>query len=113
MISVMTSQPAALLDKIKAAIDKNTVRTWSCDDEGDFTHTADQWNQLAWLTPTIESSSLLFNIIPPINKHITKQIYAIYHGRFAEMLLVHFDEIIDTKIEITSLPQGKDLIESF
>jgi hypothetical protein len=33
----------------------------------------------------------VLNIIPP-KKGVSKEAYAVYHGRFIEMLLAHFDE---------------------
>ena len=35
---------------------------------------------------------------------MSKVIYAVYHGRFAEMLLTYFDEEIET-VEISSLAE--------
>jgi hypothetical protein len=34
---------------------------------------------------------LVFNILNPRGVAITKEVYGVYHGRFIEMLLVHFD----------------------
>jgi hypothetical protein len=39
---------------------------------------------------------LVFNIIKPQNAKITKEVYGVYHGRFIEMLLVHFDNSFTT-----------------
>ena len=33
----------------------------------------------------------MLNVIPP-KKGLSKEAYAVYHGRFIEMLLAHFDE---------------------
>mgnify|MGYP000431422721 CR=1 FL=1 len=38
-----------------------------------------------------------------------KSVYAAYHGRFAEMLLSHFDSKID-RIEISSLASSGDMV---
>lgn len=111
MIIVPTPDPDGLLEKIKSAIDGKQIKTWSYDTEGDFTHTADQWRQLAWLTPKVIENSIVFSIIPPKDKHITKSIYAIYHGRFIEMILRYFDEDMAGNAEATALPQGDDLVE--
>lgn len=111
MIVAPTPDPEKLLVKLKSAIDSKKIKTWSYDSEGDFTHTADQWRQLAWLTPQIADGAIIFSIIPPRDKHITKLIYAIYHGRFIEMLLRHFDEDLSGNAEVTPLPQGDDIIE--
>jgi hypothetical protein len=37
-----TNVPQALLNDFKK-IDEGHVVTWSCDRDGDFTHTPDQW----------------------------------------------------------------------
>jgi hypothetical protein len=59
----------------------------------DFFHdTADgQWKGEAWLHPTVGKGALVLNVIPP-KKGVSKEAYAVYHGRFIEMLLSHFDE---------------------
>ena len=90
-IRVITSQQCALLAAIKKAIDTRKVETWSYDSDGDFTHTPPQWARKAWLRPKIEFGALVFNILNPRGVVITKEVYGVYHGRFIEMLLVHFD----------------------
>jgi hypothetical protein len=67
------------------------VRTWSYDSDGDFTHTAEQWNKKAWLRPREEDDRLILNVLTPRSTTLSKLLYAIYHGRFIEMLLNHFD----------------------
>ena len=42
-VHILTSTPNTLLTKIKAAIDKGEIDTWSYDANGDFTHTPEQW----------------------------------------------------------------------
>jgi hypothetical protein len=101
MIAVSTSDPAGLLRRIKSRIDDKDIVTWAYDADGDFTHSADQWNLKAWLRPTIGTNRLSFGILRPGNTELTKLIYGIYHGRFGEMLLVHFDEQISS-IELSA-----------
>lgn len=91
-IRVSTAQPSALLAAIKKAIDQKKVETWSYDSDGDFTHTPPQWNQKAWLRPSVQSGALVLNILNPRGVQITKLVYGVYHGRFIEMLLTHFDD---------------------
>ena len=64
-LTVNTSNPSHLLRRIKEAIDEGTVRTWSYNARGDFTHKAPQWNEQAWLRPRIAPRALHFNLIPP------------------------------------------------
>lgn len=40
---------------------------------------------------------------------MSKLTYGVYHGRFSEMLLTHFDNEI-TSIQLTSLPDDYDNI---
>jgi hypothetical protein len=94
-IVVKTSDPAALLKVIREAVDEGHVVTWSYDLDGDFTHTPSQWKHKAFFTPSIPSyprDEINFLVTTSDGKGITPEIYAIYHGRFIEMLLAHFDE---------------------
>ena len=90
-VNVSTPNPSALLARIKAAIRDNSVETWSVDNDGDFTHTPVQWRNHLWLRPLAGNGSLAFNVIKAQGKSVTKEDYAVYHGRFIEMLLAHFD----------------------
>jgi hypothetical protein len=91
-IIVKTNNPAGLLKSIKESIDKNEIRTWSYDKDGDFTHSTSsgQWVGKAWLKPHIGIGKLIFGIIPPQGIDVTWEVYGIYHGRFIEMLFTHF-----------------------
>ncbi len=99
---IRTDNPKGLLSKIKAGIDNRNIDTWTYDGDGDFTHSTEQWKNKAWLRPTIETDRLVFGIIGRKGIAIDNCIYAIYHGRFLEMLLSHFDDSINS-IEISSL----------
>lgn len=90
-ITVLSSDPAQLLSDIKAAIQKKSVETWAIDADGDFFHTPDQWRGEAWFRPSVNQGMLVFGLLKRKDKEMTKLIYGIYHGRFIEMLLVHFD----------------------
>lgn len=83
----------ALLVEMQSAIDAGKVRTWEYDSQGDFTHNLEQWKNKAWLRPRVLSDErLIFNIVAPQGQRITKAVYGVYHGRFAEMVLSHFDD---------------------
>lgn len=90
-VYVSTDNPQKLLDKIKDYINKGKIDTWSFDSDGDFTHCADQWKNKAWFRPEIVDGSLVFGILGNTQVKMTKQLYGLYHGRFIEMLLTHFD----------------------
>jgi hypothetical protein len=93
-LAVSTASPQSLLAAIKKAIDDKKVVTWRYKDIGGvryYTHSANQWDSLAWFKGSIESPGLVFYIVPPKGKKISTEVYAVYHGRFTEMLLAHFD----------------------
>lgn len=94
-IYIKTKSPQGLLDKIKDQINKGKIDTWAYDSDGDFTHCVEQWNKHAWFSPKVESERLVFGIIGNKNIPMTKSLYAVYHGRFIEMLLAHFDTDIN------------------
>jgi hypothetical protein len=43
------------------------------------------------LKPNLGPNALTLNIVRPSSGSISSEVYAIYHGRFIEMLLAHFD----------------------
>jgi hypothetical protein len=105
-----TSTPKKLLDAFKKAIDDGKVVTWSYDTDNDFTHTAQQWKSLAWLRPrVVEGKDLIFSIVKPTNGKISTEVYAVYHGRFIESMLVHCDSMF-TDARATSLPADGDIV---
>ncbi len=101
---VNTKDANALLNKLKKAIRDNQVRTWEIDQDGDYTYVPEQWKNEAWIRyretrPTPQC--LVFGIVARKSKLLTKTVYGIYMGRFAEMLSTHFDDDFDS-IEISS-----------
>lgn len=92
------TQKANFIKNLQRFISNGSSSTWCVDSEGDFTHTPQQWRNRAWfrlrkdLSP--RSRTVCFGIISSKTYRFTKEIYAIYHGRFAEMLLAHFDDDI-------------------
>ena len=91
-ITVFCNAPKQLLHDIKQAIDDGSIVTWGYDKDGDFTHSVDQWDRQAWLRPVITADMLTFGLIGREGVTMGKVVYAVYHGRFIEMLLAHFDE---------------------
>lgn len=94
MIKIETNNPEGLLKKIKKAIEDKVIVTWFLDNDGDFSPTLEQWVGKAWVTPLIKKeypNSLYFGIIESKQQKMTKVIYGVFLGRFAEMLLTHFD----------------------
>ncbi|MBU7438722.1 hypothetical protein [Paraburkholderia fungorum] len=93
-ILVQVADPAALLNSIKRLIDRREIETWAYDKDGDFYHTPQQWARKAWLRPQMSGSSLNLKLIQRNDEMLTKAVYGVYHGRFVEMLLTHFEETV-------------------
>jgi hypothetical protein len=106
-----TSRPQALLDRLRKAVDDGAIATWSYDSDGDFTHTAAQWVKKAWLRPAVESEKLSFYIIAPKGVHISRSLYAVYHGRFIETALSHCDDAFRRAVA-SAYPEGRDMIKA-
>ena len=102
-----TDNPQKLLDGFKKAIDDGKIATWSYDKDDDFTHTPEQWKNLAWFCPRIEDGKLALYILRPKNTNLTSLVYAVYHGRFIESMLLHCDNLF-TNCAATALPKGRD-----
>lgn len=102
-----TDDPQKLLDEFKKAIKEGKIATWSSDKDGDFTHTPEQWKNRAWLRPKIESAKLALYILRPKDTNITSLVYAVYHGRFVESMLLHCDNLF-SDTTATAFPAGSD-----
>lgn len=110
-ILIKTSDPTGLLAVFKKGINNGTIVTWSYDQDGDFTHTPDQWKNKAWLRPSTASGELSFSIIGPKSTNLSSLVYAVYHGRFIEALLNHCDQLF-TDAYATAMPTSKDRISN-
>lgn len=108
-IEVKTSTPKWLLDAIKKAIDEGEIATWEYDADGDFTHKPDQWRNKAWLSPRVSTGALSFGIVGTKSGDMGKLVYGVYHGRFIEMLLSHFDGDFSTASATAQFKAGVDL----
>lgn len=110
-IYVKTKSPKQLLESINERINKTSIVTWSVDKDGDYTHTAEQWIYRAWIHPIIESDRVVFAIWGRVSEDLSVADYALYHGRFVEMLLAHFDNLCDS-IEVSSLASSYDIVKA-
>lgn len=108
-IHVKTNNAADLLLHLRRLIDAGKIKTWSYDKDLDFTHTAPQWASRAWLRPTERTDELVLNILAPKGVGMTKAVYAIYHGRFIEVILTHADHMC-TAIRASALAEIGDHI---
>ena len=96
---------------VELAEEQDGIDTWIVDSDEDFTHTPPQWREKAWLRcSSAKERDLVFGIIGRRDMKMSKAIYAVYHGRFVEMLLTHFDSEIE-EIKVSSLlEKGIDLV---
>jgi hypothetical protein len=104
-----TNAPQALLSDFKKKIDVGLVVTWSYDNDGNFTHTPDQWRHSAWMVPSIDVSSLCFNILGHKSKITTKAIYGVFHGRLVESVATHCDHLF-SEANVTARATNSDNI---
>ena len=109
-IFVTTNTPGMLVENIKKKIDEHKIDTWSVDSDNDFTHNVDQWRNRAWIRYAIESGRVVFYVICRKDANMTIVEYAVYHGRFVEMLLTHFDNECNA-IEVTPLATSYDRVK--
>lgn len=108
-IIIKTTDANKLLSFFKKGIDEGKIVTWSYDQDGDFSHTPDQWKNKAWLRPQIKGGDLVLSILKPQNITISSLVYAVYHGRFIESMLNHCDQLF-TDISATALPREGDRV---
>lgn len=105
MITIKTRNNSQFfIDKLIAFFNEKSIDTWEIDDEDDFTLSSEKYRFKAWMTIDKRLSTNTFNICIVESKKypMTKSIYAVYHCKFAEMLLEYFDADIE-RIEISSL----------
>jgi hypothetical protein len=113
-INVMTGNGQALLAAIFKAIDDKKVDTWRYETHDGvkyLTHSPDQWDQKAWLKATVAAPGLVLNIVKPKSSNISTVLYAVYPGRFIEMLLAHFDRQM-SGASATAMPTAADVVKS-
>jgi hypothetical protein len=111
-VNVYTAAPAALLAEIKAAIDEGKIDTWEYDADGDFTHKPTQWRNQAWLRPVVRQDRLVLTIVPTKTVNVSTVVYAVFHGRFIEMLLSHFDSKFTTATASAQIADGDKVAAS-
>jgi hypothetical protein len=105
-----TKTPKKLRNAFKKAIDDGHVVTWSYDEDGDFTHTPEQWTHQAWFRTSIsEGARLTLFIFGPVDATISSEAYAVYHGRFIESMLAHCDGLF-TEARATAMPADGDKV---
>ena len=86
-----------LIEMINEAINNGQIKSWIVDSDGDYTRSQEPWKERAWIRYSQDKNDqnhVLFIIVQPKNQSISKAVYGVYHGRFAEMLITHFDSYI-------------------
>ena len=102
-VSLKDISSDSLLKRINELIDQSRIQTWEYDTMGDYTMTPPQWRKQAWIRLRAGGGNTIkFGIVKRNDNKLSKEVYAVYHGRFAEMLLAHFDTHIES-IEISSM----------
>lgn len=99
MLRIQTNNPHQLIERINHAISEGKNSSWGVDKDGDYFITITEWKGKAWMRPKFsdtEPQILRFGILEPKSEKLTKATYAIFHCRFAEMLLALFDTSIDS-----------------
>ncbi|MBS1686725.1 MAG: hypothetical protein JSS76_18440 [Bacteroidetes bacterium] len=91
MLEIYTSNPSELLSAIKRDIKAGKIKTWNVFPDGDFFHSPDQWADQAFFKPVVKETFLeLQHNFRPNHSKPASEVYAVYHGRFAEMIFAHF-----------------------
>ena len=98
MSIIINAKNLAILDALQEAIDNEKIKTWSCEGFS-FSYHADQYEGKAHFKADFVDGSLVFNLLPPKGRVFDKDIYGIYHGQLAQMLLNHVADYF-TSIEI-------------
>ena len=91
MLTIKTSDPMELLQKIKMAIQEGHILDWQVDSDGDFTQTHEEFKNRAFLEPIILVGELRFELITFKQHRISKSISGVFQARFLEMLSTHFE----------------------
>ncbi|HRF09432.1 MAG TPA: hypothetical protein PL193_12440 [Xanthobacteraceae bacterium] len=108
-IRLFCKEPKVLDKKIKAAFDDGVFSDWKLDSDGDFTFVSEEWENTAWMRPKVLEDRIVFNILGAKSKSMTREVYAVYHCRFVEMLLSHFDTDF-IRVTVTALPDKGDIL---
>jgi drug/metabolite transporter superfamily protein YnfA len=109
-VTAATTDSVSLLQLIRQAILNKAITTWTLVQGQYLTHSVAQWENKAFFLPKCQSGLLVFNIVAPKGINVSTEVYAIYHGRFIEMLLAHFDKAF-TQATASALPIAGDIVQ--
>ena len=99
-VIVNTSNRIALVKSIKKEIKEKRIDTWIIDEDGDFQHftKSQQWES-AWIRPVKKvGESIEFAPVFEEGYKPSALDYGVIQGRFCEMLIGHFSDMIDNVV---------------
>lgn len=110
-ITIHTKFPRRLRTLLFEGINEGVITSWLIDDESHLTLNSRIWRNRLWMhIANIEPKhSITFGIIGRKFEKITMAEFGVYHGRFAEVILANFADII-SGIEIPSTPTQYDIV---
>jgi hypothetical protein len=94
-----TNKPETLLARLRLCVEQKHIETWAYDERGDFTHTPDQWRFKAWMRPYVVNEGLAFGIVSRSDEPLRKGTYGVYHGRLAECVTNHADDLFNVVVQ--------------
>lgn len=104
---VASPDPTKLLADMKARMSqkeaKGKIKTWECDQDGDFRYLVQQYDGLAWIRPEVAAGVLRLKLVWPKDAEPTQDLKGIFFGRFIEMILGHFATAAFTDIRVVAL----------
>jgi hypothetical protein len=101
-VIIATADPEALLKSILARFDREPIPGWAKDGKC-LSLTAPEWSSKAYLRPIVQPGQLAIGVVPTEDHDMSNDIYAVYLGRFIEMLLAHFSDLISSVQVVTRL----------
>lgn len=109
---VETDEPDEVMKRIYADIENNRIDTWTVNAAGYFTAVPKQWYNRAWMRKSnlMKERYLCFGIIEVRRGTMTQELYAVYHCRFAEMILAHCGDLIGNIMISPCSIKGVDVI---
>ena len=109
---VETDNSDEVIKRIYDGIENNHIDTWTVNAAGYFTAVPRQWYNKAWMRKSnlIKEKYLCFGIIEVQRGSMTQELYAIYHCRFAEMILAHCGDLIGNMMISPCSIKGVDVI---
>lgn len=111
-IIIQTQNPLQLNERIRQLVVEYPLLTWEVDTDNDYTLILERWRYRAWMRPNTDRQAdgeLQFGIVSSTRYPMTTTLYAVYHARFAEFLLSHFDREIQSLSITPNLSEGVDI----